>query len=407
MDELGGHLKQIPLKAIERQSLSVMLEGELYDIEVKECLGVMAISIKRGEEVILDFRRACAGIPLIPRGRSDMGNFIFTSFNDELPYFNRFESTDQLYYVTLEEIGTLDPDKLIELPTPLSKPLVKIDGLTDTSLPNYVTLDRDTSATYVDRLGVITSSIIDSPRFELNGLLLEEASENVFSLNSSSIFSWLSSGVTQSAGTATSPFIGFQKTLTSSNYDPLSNDVYAADMYGHPNPLSSSEGFISVSAYLFGDADALINARPYFSLVLGKPITKIVSSTIKINPNCVRVLWTGYLPSGGGTTFTNFQFRWLNRLPPFNIAGYQLEVLPQVTSYIPKNSSPVIRVGDDLTYSRDDAKWVYVKYLEKGVVKKLLYPYAGELVTPRNINIQELLVWNREPTDEEKLALGV
>lgn len=97
-------VKQIPLKVYPRQSLSVVLEGSLYEISLKECSGIMAVTVVRDGEGIVSNRRAVAGMPVIPSRYLNDGNFILLTDNDELPYYTEFEGSNVLVWVTNEEI---------------------------------------------------------------------------------------------------------------------------------------------------------------------------------------------------------------------------------------------------------------------------------------------------------------
>lgn len=99
-------MKQIPLKSFPRQSLSVVLEGALYEISLKECNGIMAVSVTRDGEVIVNNRRAVAGAPIIPSRYLNDGNFFIITDNDELPYYTAFEGVDVFVWMTNEEIDS-------------------------------------------------------------------------------------------------------------------------------------------------------------------------------------------------------------------------------------------------------------------------------------------------------------
>lgn len=100
-------MQEIPIKSLERQSLSVLLEGSLYDLSIRECNGIMAMSIVRDGINILDNRRVCAGVLAIPFEYLEYGNFMLINPTDEIPYFNQFESTTRLVYLTYSEMEAL------------------------------------------------------------------------------------------------------------------------------------------------------------------------------------------------------------------------------------------------------------------------------------------------------------
>lgn len=97
-------MKEIPLKSVERQNFTIELEGSLFDITIKECNGIMTATIIRDSVKLVENRRICAGMTLIPDGHLEEGNFAFVTDNDNLPYYTRFGSTDILLYATVEEV---------------------------------------------------------------------------------------------------------------------------------------------------------------------------------------------------------------------------------------------------------------------------------------------------------------
>lgn len=99
-------MKLIPLKPFPRQSLSVVLEGALYELSLKECNGIMAVSVTRDDAVIVNNRRAVAGAPIIPSRYLNDGNFFIITDNDELPYYTAFEGSDVFVWMTNEEIDS-------------------------------------------------------------------------------------------------------------------------------------------------------------------------------------------------------------------------------------------------------------------------------------------------------------
>lgn len=97
-------MKEIPLKAVERQSLSILLDAQLFDIAIKECNGIMAATIARDGVTLVSNRRICAGVYLIPEGHLEQGNFVFVTDNNNIPYYSNFASTDVLLYISAEEL---------------------------------------------------------------------------------------------------------------------------------------------------------------------------------------------------------------------------------------------------------------------------------------------------------------
>jgi len=56
----------IPLQSIPNQTLSIVLDGNQYNITLKSCEGITAIDLVRNNVTILSGHRVVAGFPLIP-----------------------------------------------------------------------------------------------------------------------------------------------------------------------------------------------------------------------------------------------------------------------------------------------------------------------------------------------------
>ncbi len=84
----------------------MLLEDVLYQISVKECNGIMAVTIANPDQTLVENRRAVPFVPIIPPGPRETGNFMFVTLNDELPYYDQFDS-QTLVYLTIDEIAEL------------------------------------------------------------------------------------------------------------------------------------------------------------------------------------------------------------------------------------------------------------------------------------------------------------
>lgn len=95
----------IALAAVPNQQLMIQLDGRIYEITVREANGVMAASITRDGVAVITNTLAVAGTPLLPYRYQEAGNFLFTTENEDLPYYDQFGLTQFLVYVTADELA--------------------------------------------------------------------------------------------------------------------------------------------------------------------------------------------------------------------------------------------------------------------------------------------------------------
>ncbi len=94
----------ISLATIPNQSLSIRLSDHLYNIIIKETNGCMSATVVRDNITILSNTRIVAGFPIIPYRYLEAGNFIVTTLDDELPYWDKFQISQFLIYASGVEL---------------------------------------------------------------------------------------------------------------------------------------------------------------------------------------------------------------------------------------------------------------------------------------------------------------
>lgn len=104
-------MMQIPLQNIPNQSLSLQLDGNLYDLNFHSVSdgpdgnsGITGVDIAINNIVIVTGVRAVAGFPLIASYYQENGNFIFYTVNEEYPDWRQFGITQFLLYVSEAEL---------------------------------------------------------------------------------------------------------------------------------------------------------------------------------------------------------------------------------------------------------------------------------------------------------------
>ena len=98
---------QIPLDAIPNQSLSIRLDSRRYEITVQATSGVIAATIARDGEMLVQGLRCAASTPLLPFQYMEdgVGNFVFLTKDEEYPDYTKFNSTHQLVYLSGAELA--------------------------------------------------------------------------------------------------------------------------------------------------------------------------------------------------------------------------------------------------------------------------------------------------------------
>lgn len=98
----------IPLQAVPNQSLSVVVDGINYELEVKTAVNVTVITVTRDNELIITSTRAVFGTPILPYRYLEDGNFIFTCTTDDtLPIYTNFGVTQFLSFYTADELEAI------------------------------------------------------------------------------------------------------------------------------------------------------------------------------------------------------------------------------------------------------------------------------------------------------------
>lgn len=96
----------LPLESVPNQTFSTRQNGVRYVLTIKETAGTMGVTIERDGEVLVRNHRAVAGKGLIPYRylEDESGNFAFVTLDDEIPYYEFFNTTQRLLYFTPAEV---------------------------------------------------------------------------------------------------------------------------------------------------------------------------------------------------------------------------------------------------------------------------------------------------------------
>lgn len=95
----------VPLQQIPNQSFAITLDGNLFNVVLKKCNGVMAMSLSINGEDTIDNLICAACAPIIPAAYLETGNFMFITANNQLPDYRQFGNTQSLFYFTAAELA--------------------------------------------------------------------------------------------------------------------------------------------------------------------------------------------------------------------------------------------------------------------------------------------------------------
>lgn len=98
-------MRVIPLSPIPNQSFSVRLDDTRFVVRLKEANGVMVADVERNSVTILRATRVLAGELIIPYRYMQVGNFLLTTVDDELPDWRQFGGTQSLLYLSPAEVA--------------------------------------------------------------------------------------------------------------------------------------------------------------------------------------------------------------------------------------------------------------------------------------------------------------
>ena len=99
----------IPLRGVPQQLIETTLDGVDYAIQLRTAQNLTLADISANGELIKAGVRCVPGKPIIPydyltRG----GNFFWYCLNGDYPYYQYFETTQFLIYLSDEEIAALE-----------------------------------------------------------------------------------------------------------------------------------------------------------------------------------------------------------------------------------------------------------------------------------------------------------
>ncbi len=252
------------------------------------------------------------------------------------------------------------------------------------------TFTRASTATYIDRYGVLKIATVDEPRFEKEGYLNEGASTNLNTYSEDMSTSYTFIGATASVNTDVAPdgLTTADRLIedTSTSFHYISKTITVTSGVAHTSSrfISKSSTTTSVKIDMWNSTDG-VQAYVTFTPSTGTVTASLGSYSIIDCGSYWRVSVTATptvtgiasrLFLGGGASYTG------NGTDYIIAWGYQLEALSFATSYIPTVASTVTRAADSLTLSAvgnymlpSDAKTILIDYdiLGYGTVNQNLF----------------------------------
>lgn len=95
----------VGIATLANQALSIQLDERFYEIELREANGVMSATITRDGITLVSNIRVTAGTPLLPYRYQEAGNFIMTTDDEAIPYWDQFNVTQFLVYLSADELA--------------------------------------------------------------------------------------------------------------------------------------------------------------------------------------------------------------------------------------------------------------------------------------------------------------
>ncbi|BBS88038.1 phage head spike fiber domain-containing protein [Aeromonas media] len=226
----------------------------------------------------------------------------------------------------------------------------------------YLDFQRATTATYVDKSGVLKTAAINEPRFEKEGLLIEGASTNLATY-SEEPNRWSSTGVTKVENTdksltitSTSPGYPRVSLVASSTINLVAGDAMTATYWLKPEgapivhlAIDVAGGLatlratvdrvtLAVNKFLAGASIGATTVTAKMECGLIKIVMTLnVTAAATFGGSFVGPAAAGGSPAAAGTGEST------------TVVRGQLEKLPFATSYIPTQAAAVTRAADSLS----------------------------------------------------------
>src|SRR4051794_30082585 len=99
--------KTIPISAVPNQRFTVVLDGNSWDVTLRQTNGVMSASLALNGTPVIENVRAVAGMRLIPSRYEEAGNFVFVTADFQMPDYVLFNVSQSLLYASAAELAAV------------------------------------------------------------------------------------------------------------------------------------------------------------------------------------------------------------------------------------------------------------------------------------------------------------
>lgn len=103
---------EIDVQQIPNQEFIREVNNVRYNIKIRTFQGITLMDISADDVILKRSVRVCPNVPIIPyKYLTKGGNFVFVCINGDYPHYSKFGITQQLVYLTDEELKGLSQNE--------------------------------------------------------------------------------------------------------------------------------------------------------------------------------------------------------------------------------------------------------------------------------------------------------
>ena len=97
-------MRSVQIEAVPNQSFSFSVDNNQWQITLKSLAGIVAASLQLNGTGVIDNARCVANGLIIPYRYLENGNFFFSTANQELPDYTKFNISQSLIYLSPSDL---------------------------------------------------------------------------------------------------------------------------------------------------------------------------------------------------------------------------------------------------------------------------------------------------------------